>query len=108
MTFNPDRHLDEPLSVEIRNLIVAKREAIARQGQSRRERIDRFHAIRRINESLQSLVTGLENSLRLKRRQVVADLEWNRLVHNREYAFVLHSACRLRELMTRITEPVAR
>ena len=108
LTFNPDRHLDEPLSVEIRNLIVAKREAIARQGQSRRERIDRFHAIRRINESLQSLVTGLENSLRLKRRQVVADLEWNRLVHNREYAFVLHSARRLRELMTRITEPVAR
>ena len=32
------------------------------------------------------------------KKQVLADLEWNRLAHDREYAFVLHSAQSLAQI----------
>jgi hypothetical protein len=99
LVYNPDRHLAEPVLPEVRNLIRTKRESIVREGATRRERIARFRTIRRINEALQGLVQERVQSLEVKRSQVLADLEWNRVVHSREYAFVLHSTQRLRELM---------
>ena len=42
--------------LEVRNLIKEKREAIARESSTRRERIARFRAIRAINEALQEPV----------------------------------------------------
>jgi hypothetical protein len=99
LVYNPDRHLIEPVAPEIRNLIKDKREAIARESGARIERIARFRAIRAINEGLQSLVQEQRHSLQARKSQVLADLEWNRLAHGREYAFVLHSAQRLHRLM---------
>ena len=46
LRFNPDRHLHEPYPEELRRLISAKREAIARPVTSRRERVARAKAIR--------------------------------------------------------------
>jgi hypothetical protein len=100
LVYNPDRHLSEPLSPQVRNLINEKREAIARESSTRRERIARFRTIRAINEALQEPVRESLHSLQVRRSQVVMGLEWNRLAHGREYAFVLHSAQRLHKLMT--------
>ena len=99
LVYNPDRHLCEPLSPQIRNLINNKREAIARESSTRLERIARFRAIRALNEALQGLVQESLHSLQVRRSQVLAGLEWNRLAHGREYALVLHSAQRLHKLM---------
>src|SRR5271157_2466855 len=99
LVYNPDRHLSEPLSPQVRKLINDRREAIARESSIRRERIARFRAIRAINEALQELVRESLHSLQIRRSQVVRDLEWNRLVHGREYTLVLHSAQRLHKLM---------
>jgi len=99
LVYNPDRHLSEPLSPQVRNLINEKREAIARESSTRPERIARFRAIRAINEVLQELVREPLHSLQVRRSQVLAGLEWNRLAAGREYAFVLHSAQRLHKSM---------
>jgi hypothetical protein len=99
LVYNPDRHLAEPLSPQVRNLINDKREAIARECSTRLERIARFRAIRAINDALQELVQVSLHSLQVRRSQVLAGMEWNRLAHGREYAFVLHSAQSLRILM---------
>jgi hypothetical protein len=100
LAYNPDRYLSEPLSPKVRNLVVAKREWIERESRTRKDRVARFHGIRKINEILQPFVTGLSERIQLKRNQIVADLEWNRLAHNREYSFVLHSARRLHAIMS--------
>jgi hypothetical protein len=102
MIYNPDRHLAEPLTPEIRNSIEAKRRIIAREGSTRKERVARFQAIRRINESLHGLVQEEKHALEEQRKQVVANLDWNRVVRGREYAFVLYSTPRLRELMSSV------
>ncbi len=99
LVYNPDRHFSEPLSPQVRNLISNKREAIAREGSTRQERIARFRAIRAINEALRELVQESRHSLQVRKEQVLAGLEWNRLAHGREYALVLHSAQRLHKLM---------
>ena len=57
-----------------------------------------FPAIRGTNEALQNQVQGLRDSLQTKKSQFLMDLDWNRLAHGREYAFVLHSAQRLHPL----------
>lgn len=101
MTYNPDRHLSEPYGPEVRKLIEDKRKAIASEGQTRDQRVERFRTIREINEALQPLVADARRSLQVERGKALTDLAWNRVVHNREFAFVLHSARRLHELMTR-------
>jgi hypothetical protein len=99
LIYNPDRHLSEPLSPQVRKLISAKRAAIARESSTRAEKVARFRTIRAISEALQDLVQSPLHSLQVRRSQVLADLEWNRLAHGREYAFVLHSAQRLHKSM---------
>ena len=63
LRFNPDRHLSEPFSEEVRNLIRAKQEAIAAPVGSRRERQARCLAIRRCNEALQPWVRDLHEPI---------------------------------------------
>ncbi len=100
LVYNPDRHLAEPLPPEIRSLIRDKQLAIAAEGSTRSERVARFRAIRQMNDLLQSQVREQVESLQVQREQVVAELDWNRVVHHREYAFVLHSARRLHQMMS--------
>ena len=99
LVYNPDRHLAEPLSAEQRRLINDKREAIARECGTKRERIARFRAIRAVNETLQESLQELRNSLQVRKYKVLKELEWNRVAHARDYAFVLHSAHRLLSTM---------
>src|SRR5205807_3164103 len=99
LTFNPDRYLSEPYPEEVRNLINARREAIARPVTSRRERIARRRAIRRCNEALQSGVEGLRADLVALQTRLRSGLRTNRMVRNRDFAFVLHSATRLRQAL---------
>jgi hypothetical protein len=99
LLYNPDRALPEPITPEIRRLIMAKREAIAGPVATRRQRISRFREIRSINEALRPFVGERFDSLHAQRKQALADLEWNRVARSREYAFVIHSAHRLRDVM---------
>ncbi len=99
LTFNPDRHLDEPLSDEVRNRIRDKQQAILANPQSRSERIARFRAIRAINGELQPLVDAHTEKLQSLRTQQVADIAWNQMAHLREYAVVLHSERRMKATM---------
>ena len=105
LRFNPDRHLSEPVDSQTRKLIVAKQEAIAQEGNTRKARIARFHAIREINEQLQRHVKQRFVLLQEQQVDALKGLARNRITRNREYAFVLHSARRLHELMTRL--PIA-
>jgi hypothetical protein len=99
LVYNPDRQFSEPVPAEVRKLVNGKRELVAQNWQNRQDRIGRFRAIRVINEELQQLLLDTRESLEARRLELVADLEWNRLTHGREYAFVLHSERRLHQLM---------
>ena len=99
LRFNPDRHLHEPYPEELRRLISARREAIARPVTSRRERVARAKAIRRCNEGMQPWVEAMRTDLVSRRLAIRAGLRSNRTARNREYALVLHSGRRLREVL---------
>ncbi len=83
LQFNPDRHLDEPLSEEIRTLIRAKQEAIASSLASRHERVERYRAIRRLNEALQPWVSDLRDDLVESRARLKNRLKSNRVAESR-------------------------
>jgi hypothetical protein len=99
LLYNPDRHLSEPVPVRVRKLISDKLALVAHECTTRPDRIARFRAIRAANEALQDSVRERRDSLQLRKSQLLTDLWWNRLAHGREYAFVLHSAHRLHDLM---------
>jgi hypothetical protein len=99
LMYNPDRHLDEPLEPEVRKRVEEKRQAIRTEPATRSERVARFHAIRAINAFLQPLVQTRRNELQHRRDEELEGLVWNRLARFREYAFVLHSQSRMRNVM---------
>jgi hypothetical protein len=100
LIYNPDRHMAEPLSDEIRTRIREKQQAISQEPATRAERVERFHLIRAINASLQPPVEGQIERLQKLKQQRLEDVAWNRVAHHREYAFVLHSAKRLKRIMS--------
>lgn len=99
LRFNPERALTEPYPPEVRRLIGAKREALGDSIKTRRERVGRFRRIRAVNDALQEYVRERRQSLEGKRTRVLADLDWNRITHDRELPFVVHSARRLHDAM---------
>jgi hypothetical protein len=107
LSFNPDRHLAEPALPEARSWVEAKHAAIAGPVATHRQRIDRFRAIRRANEALQPHVAGEVAQLHAERDRLLAGLRQNVVAHSREYAFVLHSTHRLREVMTGMGAAIA-
>jgi hypothetical protein len=102
LRFNPDRHLGEPFSEELRSLIRAKHEAIASPVGSRRDRVERCRAIRRCNEALQPWVGGMRDGLVESRAGMRNRLRSNRIARNREFSFVLYSRHRLREALSSV------
>jgi hypothetical protein len=104
--FNPERHGSEPIPEEMRILIQAKHQAIAGLVTTRQQRRARFREIRRCNEALQPLVQTQREALRALRTRVLQELEWNRVVRNREYAFVLHSVQRLQGALVGLVSEV--
>lgn len=95
LTYNPDRYLIEPNPEEVRILLNAKSEALARPATSRRERMARGRAVRSCNEALQPWVETLRADLLARKASLRAGLRSNRVAHNREFAYVLHSLHRL-------------
>jgi len=98
LQFNPDRHLSEPLTEEARNWIRVKRQAIAGSVETHRQRAGRCQIIRRCNHALQSFVEDERNGLSALRSAVWERARSNGVARNREFAFVLHSAERLRRV----------
>ena len=99
LSFNPDRFLSEPIPDAARNLIRARRQAIAGPVTSHRDRIARRRIIRRSNEALQPWVAGLRSELTARQTRLRAGMRTHRLARSREFAFVLHSASRLRQTL---------
>jgi hypothetical protein len=98
LEFNPDRHLAEPVPDLARRLIRAKCQAIAGSVATHRQRATRCQIIRQCNHALQPFVENLRMNLFELRSEIRERLRSNRLATNREYAFVLHSMERIREL----------
>ena len=106
LTFNPDRYLDEPNLEEVRILLNAKSEAMT--GPSRRA-ASGSPAGGPSGAAMRHCSPGLRrcepNSCRRKAR-LLAGLRSNRIAHNREFAFVLHSE--RRRLRTCLRRDLAR
>lgn len=95
LTFNPDRHLLPPVSDEQKQLIEAKKQAIAGPQDTHRQRADRYFAIRRINEALSALVADQKAPLQHQRAHLAHILQQQNLARGREFAFVLHDRHKL-------------
>jgi hypothetical protein len=100
LTYNPDRHLPAPADPQVVPLVAAKRQAIAGPVETHAERLARCRAVRRCNEGLQPWVEEPRRRLQAERSLLRAGVVRNALARNREYAFVLHSERRLREVMS--------
>jgi hypothetical protein len=99
LRYNPDRHLPPHVSAEVQALVEAKQREVQRPVSTRRERDERFLAIRRYNEQLQPLVES-EYAQRLEEQaSMIAGLQQNTVARSREYAFVLHSESHLHDVM---------
>jgi hypothetical protein len=96
LTYNPDRNLRATEDSEVRACIDAKRRAISAPVETRRQRVARFHEIRRCNAALRVQVSSRAQLLLSERERVLAGLKRNGLAQSREYSFVVHSAQRLR------------
>jgi hypothetical protein len=103
LIYNPDRYLDEPIAPEVRSRIEEKCQLIGSEPSTRLGRVARFRAIRAVNESLQPFVGTRMQELRALRSRQVEDLAWNQVARSREYAFVLHSASRMKAFMIGVT-----
>ncbi|MEO6808325.1 MAG: hypothetical protein ABI353_04350 [Isosphaeraceae bacterium] len=101
LRFNPERFLTDAVVGDWSSVVLSKQEAIAGPVETRRQRVSRFFEIRRCNEALQEAVQPVKSRLETERSALLAGLRRNRLVHHREYPFVLHSASRLRETFRR-------
>ena len=108
LRFNPDRHLPEPIPDGAAGPLASKADAIGGPTARRRDRIDRYFAIRRANAALAPWVLEQREALLARRERLREGLARNRLAHRREYAAVLHPSDRLREAMFEATGGVPR
>jgi hypothetical protein len=99
LSFNPERHFNEPYPEGLRNLISEKRAAISGPVTSRRERVARAISIRRLNDSMQPWLSSMRADLMSRRQAIRAGLRSNRIAGNREFASVLHSESRLQHIL---------
>jgi hypothetical protein len=99
LTFNPDRHLAEPMPEEARSALQAKRSAVDGPAGSRRQRIARYFAIREANRALAPFVSADRDDLQRQAERLRAGLARNALARSREYAAVLHPSDRLRSAL---------
>jgi hypothetical protein len=98
LRFNPDRHLSEPVPEEARKWIRRKREAIAASVDTHRQRVVRCQIIRQCNQALETWIENERTEVSALSSLVSERVRSNRLARNREFAFLLHSAQRLRRL----------
>ena len=103
LTYNADRFLapNDPLVLE-------KQAALASPVTTRRQRIARDEAVRRVNVALLPAFERERDALAAERREVAEDVAQNDLAHGRSFPFVLHSASRLKDAFRAVAEESAR
>jgi hypothetical protein len=102
--WNPQRHLDEAVNGQARQLSEQKGEWIKRPAPTRRQRRERFLALRRFTEQLHGHVADREQQLQEELRRSEEELEANRILARRDYAFCLYPEARLRPFCTQFLE----
>jgi hypothetical protein len=102
LDWKPERWLDRSVEPEMRTCIERKRAAIAAQAVSHPQRLERFRTIRRCNEIMQTWVAKQRKSLLDERARVLEDARRDGVARSREFAMVLHSQARLREVLGRV------
>lgn len=107
LTYNADRLLSES-DPAFGGLVREKRTALAAPVETRRQRVARDEAIRRINSALLPVFEYEREALLAERREVAADLAQNDLARGRSFPFVLHSASRLQAVFGAVAEETAR
>ena len=110
LRWNPERHLGEQGALpgpfpsaarfEKGDLIAEKASWVARQPQNNDERRRRFQSIRELTSQLRPLVREREQQVRELLRNCEREVEANRILQNREYAFCLHPEGTLRPFLT--------
>lgn len=95
LEYNPDRFLAPPWTERTAEALSQKRRSIAGTTHTRRERIERFHAIRSANVVLREPLQPRIESLRVERARVESGLERNRVAQSRDFALVAHSRTHL-------------
>jgi hypothetical protein len=108
LTHNPDRHVHEPFPDELRILVRNKQELIATPVSTHRQRQDRCLAIRACNESMQPWVRGLVADVLKRRADARKREQSNRVAKGRDFAFVLHSADKLKETFRSAVRTIVR
>ncbi len=106
LEYHPDLSLADASDPQIRSWIDAKREAIAGPVATRRERIARYHAIRRANAAMQSAISDKMLQVKADKERLAARTRRNSLAMGREWGFPVHSGKRLNEAF-RIVVPGA-
>lgn len=107
LEYNPDQRLGDHLDLEQIRLVEEKARLIAEEPEAHRARKERFRRIRAVNEALHPAVAERAQQLRDERTTIVREVEENRLARSREYAVVLHSSERLRQVMMGVVETLA-
>jgi len=103
---NPDRHFREPYADELRSLVRQKQELIAAPVSTHRERQNRCLGIRACNEAMQPWVRGLTADLFERRSMARARQQSVRLAKSREFAFVIHSADKLKRTFDSVVRTI--
>ena len=96
LTHNPDRHVREPIPDELRTLIRKKQELIDAPVSTHRERRERCLGIKGCNEAMQPWVRGLVAEVLKRQADARLGRQSNRVAKSRDFAFVLHSADKLK------------
>ncbi len=87
--YNPQRHLnDKPATVA--DLVRQKQHWIERAAPTHAERLQRFQALRRLNDELRPFLNGAEERLRQAARTCRAQVHANQIATRRDYAFCLY------------------
>ncbi|GAC1463557.1 MAG: hypothetical protein NVSMB9_01170 [Isosphaeraceae bacterium] len=102
LKFNPDRHLDSSCLPMAAPWVVAKTQALSGPVDTAAQRRERFLAIRRCNEVLQSFVNERKEALLIEREGLSTQVRRNSLARNREYAAILHSKQHLRAALEHV------
>ncbi len=101
LEYNPDRFLADSRAPEIVRAIEAKRQAVGLPQETHRQRVARYHAIRRENAALLPAVEGLRQAAREERLLEMEVEKRNALAMGREWGFPVHSGRRLRAAIAR-------
>jgi hypothetical protein len=105
--WNPQRHLDAAAAPDGRAQHLAQEKGawVERPAAGRRERRERFRTLRRLTADLAAYLTGRARDLEQERRRCGLELEANRVLARRDYAFCLYPEAQLRPFCVQFLQP---